>query len=337
MADLTAEGADHIAAKPTRHAGQSGFAALLPLAALLAFGLILLVFALSSAQFLRPGNLFQVIAQSSILAVLALGLTVVVIGGGENTLSGGIDLSLAANLGMGAAIYAVLAQAGQPDLLAIPAAILAGLALGAFNAFAIVVLGMLPLLATLGSMTLAVGIEQVVSRNTTILVATPLRRFLGGHDPLFGLPILAWALLLTSLIFALIVHYSRFGLNLQAVGGNPAAARAAGLNTRAWTAGSYLVSGFCGGLGALFSVGFLGASSTGSAEYLLPVIAATFLGTVFSRRLSPTIGGTLLAALFLGVLANGFQLLNISSYWVAGIQGVLMLAVVATTSLRRPL
>ena len=328
---------DTLQTTPVSRFTRAGLVALLPLGALILFVLILAVFAISSPQFLLPGNLAQVVAQSSILGVLAIGLTVVVIGGGENTLSGGIDLSLAANLGMGAAIYATLAQAGQPEPVAIAGAILAGLALGAFNAFAVVVVGMLPLLATLGSMTLAVGVEQVVSRNTTILVATPLRAVLGGTDPLFGLPVLAWALLLTSGIFALIVHFTPAGLNLQAVGGNPAAAHAAGLNTRAYTAGSYIMSGFCGGLGALFSVGFLGASSTGSAEYLLPVIAATFLGSVFSRRLAPTIGGTLLAALFLGTLANGFQLLNISSYWVAGIQGVLMLAVAATTSPRRPL
>jgi ribose transport system permease protein len=321
------------AAETRRHKGLSE---LLPVAlrlgALILFAAIFLFFALSSPFFLRPGNLFLIVSQSAILTVLAIGLTVVVVTGGDNALAGGIDLSLAANMGLSAAVYATLAQAGQPEVLAVAAALLAGLSVGFLNAFSVAVLGMLPLLATLAAMTVVAGAEQVITRNATIMVDTPLRAFLGGADPLFGLPVLAWALLSLSAVFGLVLHFTPLGLNLQAVGANPLAARAAGLNVSRHVAGAYVTAGLCGGIGGLFSASFLGASASGSDTYLLPVIAATFLGTVFSRRLVPSIGGTLLAALFLGMLINGFQLLNVSSYWVAGIQGVLTLAVVAATS-----
>ena len=69
---------------------------------------------------------------------------------------------------------------------------------------------------------------------------------------------------------------------------------------------------------------------------MLPVLAAALLGTVFSRRFVPTVGGTLIAALFIGFLANGFQLLGISSFWVSGVQGALILLVVALTSFAKP-
>ena len=72
------------------------------------------------------------------------------------------------------------------------------------------------------------------------------------------------------------------------------------------------------------------------SDTVLPPEAAALLGTVFSRRFVPTMGGTLLSALFIGFLANGFQLLSVSSYWVAGVQGALILLVVAVTSFARP-
>jgi ribose transport system permease protein len=80
----------------------------------------------------------------------------------------------------------------------------------------------------------------------------------------------------------------------------------------------------------------LSASTPGTGELLLSILAAALLGTVFSRRFVPTAGGTLLSTLFIGFLANGFQLLNVSSYWVNGVQGALILLVVAATSFAKP-
>nr|WP_312861775.1 hypothetical protein [Segnochrobactrum spirostomi] len=95
---------------------------------------------------------------------------------------------------------------------------------------------------------------------------------------------------------------------------------------------SYLLSGLLGGLAGILSVAFLSGSTSGSGEMLLSIVATAFLGIVFSRRLVPTIGGTLAAALFLGILINGFQLMRLSSYWVSGIEGALILLVVAATA-----
>ena len=111
------------------------------------------------------------------------------------------------------------------------------------------------------------------------------------------------------------------------------AARAAGLYVNCYIAVSYVLSGVCAAVGAILSVSLLNGSSTGSGAMLLSVVVSALLGVVFSRRFIPTITGTFLSVLFIGFLINGFQLTNVSSYWVNGVEGVLILFVVAATSL----
>lgn len=332
MTSISTEASPEASAWESREIGAL-LPAILRAGALVLFAAIFVVFAIQSPLFLSPGNLLAIVSQSSVLGILAFGLTLVVIVGGDNALAGGIDLSLAATMGLAAAVYATLVRTGQPEAIAIGGALAAGLGIGLLNAVSVVWLRMLPLLATLAGMTIAVGLEQLVTKSATILVDSSLTRFLGGTDA-FGFPVLAHALLATAVLLVLVTRYTTLGLNMQAVGGNPLAARAAGLRVPLYIGGSYVASGLFGALGGLFSVSFLGASSKGADEMLLPIIAATFLGVVFSRRLVPTIAGTLAASLFIGMLTNGFQLLNVSSYWVSGIQGVLTLLVVAATTVR---
>ena len=135
---------------------------------LLALLLILAVFAVSAPNFLSPGNIANVFAQSAILGILAFGLTCVVIGGGSNVVSGGLDLSLAANLGLCAAVYSSLNNAGLNPAQAIGLTLLCGLAVGALNGFTVVVLRLPPLLATLASMNLIAGLELVLTQNSVL-------------------------------------------------------------------------------------------------------------------------------------------------------------------------
>ena len=280
-------------------------------------------------------NIFNVVEQSAILGVLAFGTAVVIIGGGAEVQTGGIDLSIAANAGLCAAVFATLSAAGFNPVLVLLATLGTGLAVGALNAFAVVGLGILPLLATLAVMNVAAGLELTLTENTVVSAASPVLVFL-QTGRFLGVSALAWALILFSALIALVVHRMAVGLRLYAVGGHPEAARAAGLNVGAYVAGTYLFSGFCAAFASVLLVSRLSASTPGTGELLLSVLAAALLGTVFSRRFVPTMGGTLLSTLFIGFLANGFQLLGVSSYWVAGVQGALILLVVAATSFARP-
>jgi ribose transport system permease protein len=315
-------------------AGRSWAALALRAGSLLTFAAVLVFFSATAPFFLSFFNFTNVMAQSAILATLAFGMTVVIIGGGGNVVTGGIDLSVAANLGLCAAVYASLIQAGHGDAAAIAVTLLAGLGVGAANAFAVVVVGILPLLATLAVMNVVAGLELVLTENTVLSASTPLLAAINDAGP-FGFPNLAYILLITAAILTLLVQYSPFGLRLQAVGEHREAARAAGLPVARYVASTYLISGFFAAVAAILSVAYLSGSSTGSAELLLGVVVTALLGVVFSSRLVPTITGSLLAALFIGFLGNGFQLLNISSYWVSGVQGALILLVVAATSVLR--
>ncbi|MDC7746158.1 ABC transporter permease [Rhizobium binxianense] len=318
---------------PPRPAGNIAAAAL-RFGSLIAFAAILIIFSLTAPYFLSIGNIGNVLGQSAISGVLAIGLTIVLIAGGSNVVTGGIDLSLAANMGLSAAVYASLTQLGYGDATAIAAAILTSALIGMVNAVAVVFAGIVPLLATLAVMNVVAGLELVLTGNTVLPASTPFLSALSASDP-FGIPVLAYVLLGFTAIAAAIVQYTPLGLRLYAVGEFPDAARAAGLPLRRLLAGAFIASGLSGGIAGILSVSYLSGSTTGSGEMLLPVVVTALLGSVFSRRLVPTVTGTLLSALLVGFLTNGFQLLNISSTLVSGVQGVLILIVVSATTLLR--
>ncbi|MBB3742513.1 ribose transport system permease protein [Rhizobium sp. BK591] len=318
---------------PPRPAGNIAAAAL-RFGSLIAFAAILIVFSLTAPYFLSIGNIGNVLGQSAISGVLAIGLTIVLIAGGSNVVTGGIDLSLAANMGLSAAVYASLTQLGYGDATAIAAAILTGALIGTVNAIAVVYAGIVPLLATLAVMNVVAGLELVLTGNTVLPASTPFLSALSASDP-FGIPVLAYVLLGFTAIATAVVQYTPLGLRLYAVGEFPDAARAAGLPLRRLLSGAFVASGVSGGIAGILSVSYLSGSTTGAGEMLLPVVVTALLGSVFSRRLVPTVTGTLLSALLVGFLVNGFQLLNISSTLVSGVQGVLILIVVSATTLLR--
>lgn len=308
--------------------------AVLRFGSLLAFAAILVVFSLTAPYFLSVGNIGNVLGQSAISGVLAIGLTVVLIAGGSNVVTGGIDLSLAANMGLSAAVYATLIQLGYGDATAAAAALLTGLAIGAVNAVAVVLAGIVPLLATLAVMNVVAGLELVLTQNTVVSASTDFLTVISASDS-FGIPILAYVLIGFTAIATAIVQYTPVGLRLYAVGEFPDAARAAGLPLKRLLAGAFIASGLCGGFAGILSVSYLSGSTTGAGEALLPVVVIALLGSVFSRRLVPTVLGTLISALFIGFLTNGFQLLNLPSTLVSGVQGLLILIVVSATTLLR--
>lgn len=315
-------------------AGSRGTALLIRVAAYVAFAVVMLYFAAFARGFVSPTNLVNVVEQSAVLGILAFGMTVVVIGGGSNVVSGGIDLSIAANVGLSGAVFAVSLKAGYPPAAAVLLTLGTGLAIGAVNALAVVGLGILPLLATLAVMNVCAGAELVLTENVVITVDSPITDFFSNASFL-GVSALAWSLVVATLVFAVLLQLSRWGLRLHAVGAYPDAARAAGLPVTLYVVSSYLVSGLCGSVASILYVSRLSSATPGAGEMLLSVIVTALMGVVFSRRLVPTVGGTLLSVLFIGFLINGFQLVNVSSYWVNGVQGVLILLVVSMTSLTR--
>ncbi|EPE94357.1 ABC transporter permease [Rhizobium grahamii] len=243
-------------------------AAALRFGSLLAFAFILVIFSLTAPYFFTIGNIGNVLGQSAIAGVLAIGLTIVLIAGGSNVVTGGIDLSLAANMGLSAAVYASLIQLGYGDATAAAGAIITGLAIGAVNAVAVVLAGIVPLLATLAVMNVIAGLELVLTQNTVVPASTDVLTAISTSDS-FGIPVLAYILIGFTAVVAAIVQYTPIGLRLYAVGEFPDAARAAGLPLERLVAGAFIASGLCGGLAGILSVSYLSGSTTGSGEMLL--------------------------------------------------------------------
>ncbi len=300
-----------------------------------ALGAILLYFSVFARGFTSTFNILNVIEQSAILTVMAYGMTMVFIGTGTDVQKGGIDLSVAANAGLCAAIFVILLKAGYSDLVAIPAALVTGIAVGLLNGLAVVTFRIMPLLATLAVMNIASGLELAVTENSVVSASSPVLSLLQSGK-FFGVSALVWLLVIVTIITGVLTHLTPFGVRLYAVGGFMEAARAAGIKTGRFVYFSYAFSGVCAAIASIMIVSRLSASTPGTGLLLLPILAAALLGAVFSRRFVPTILGTLIAALFIGVLANGFQLMGISSYWVNGVQGALILLVVAVTSFAKP-
>jgi ribose transport system permease protein len=307
---------------------------LVRLTSLLAFLGILTYFSLAAPLFLSYANVLNVVQQSAVLGVLAFGMTTVFIAGGAHVISGGIDLSAASNLGLSAAIYASVIQAGGTDWIALPLTLFTGLLIGAINAWAIVGLRIFPLLATLATMNICAGFELVLTQNTVVPAASSLLTAVAATGSL-AVPNIVYIFLCVAAFLIILIEATPFGLRLYAVGGFREAAVAAGIRADRYVATSYLISGLSGSVAAILSLSLLNGSSPGSGEMLLSVVLVALLGVIVSRRSVPTISGTLVSCLFIGFLVNGFQLTNVSSYWVNGVQGGLILLVVAGSSFSR--
>src|SRR5271166_3495457 len=213
---LTALG-DPIANAKGRRATAGWPSLLIRAGSLFAFASVILYFAIAAPAFLTFGNIANVLEQSAILGVLSFGMTIVMIGGGSNVITGGIDLSLAGNLGLCAAVYASLLQSGQPDALAVFLTFFTGLSVGLLNTIAVVVLGILPLIATLAVMNICAGFELVLTQNTVIPATSPFLAALADNGPL-GISYLAYIFVVLAFIFIVGVEFTPFGLRLYAVG-----------------------------------------------------------------------------------------------------------------------
>lgn len=316
-----------------RRAARRGAPPWLSWAGYLAVLAVLVVLAVSSPAFLAPGNLTAVLNQAAVTAIAGFGLAVVVVTGGDDVVEGGIDLSVGAVAGLAGTVAAVASQAGLPPAAAVPAALLVAVLAGAVNGVA-VVLGLRPLLATLATMSIAGSLTLVASDNVKVPFAGEEYGWL-RDGTIAGLPLAVVVMLVIFAVVGIGLGATRWGVRSYAVGQNPTAAAVAGIRTRRYIAGSYLVSaGLAGVAGVLLSVRLSAAVPGLGTQILLDIILVAFMSVVFSRRLVVTIPGTLVAAVFVAALTNGFTLSGVASQWVGAAKGVLILAVLAVVAVR---
>lgn len=297
------------------------------------FALLLANFAVQSEFFLTTGNFSNILRQSAPDVILASALALIVMAGGTDVVVGGIDLSLPAAAVLGVAVFAVRLEDGDPILLALLLAALAVVSVGLVNAFLVVIIRLTPLLATLTTSIAVVGITDWISGRRLINLDHGL--IVGIRDnTLFGVRYPILISLATAAVITFIGHRTRFGLRMQAVGGNRAAAETSGLKATRYLAASFVLASLFAVVATLVLTARSAGYSTGLDDrLLLDMVLATFIGSAFSGRRVVTVPGAVLGAVLVRALGNGFQLLAVDVFQVDMIKGALILLVVASAAL----
>lgn len=302
---------------------------------LLLFALLLIWLSVQSPYFLSWENISRMLVQSVPLAILSFGLVYVIAAGGDDVVSGGIDLSLPAIAVLGVALLSLgMMEWMIPWPLMLAGLIIACLVCGGINALLVLAAGLPPLLATLSTSVAFTGVTNLITGQRRISVDDPLMMsFRDGSA--FGVPYALIYLVVVFVGFQVLLHHSRFGQHLQAVGGGKDMAQMSGLNVRRLILASWFIAAIAAALAVFPLLAQGSGSSSGTATPLLmEMVLATFLGGAFSRRRVVTIWGALLGAILVNALSNGLGLLGVNIFWMGAIKGVLILVVLAASALQ---
>ena len=292
------------------------------LAGLVGLGILLTIL---TPDFLTVSNLLNVLQQTSINAIIAIGMTFVI-------LSGGIDLSVGSLVALSGVALAFALQAGAPIPLAILAGLLAGGAAGLVNGLLITRGKLPPFIATLGMMSVARGITLFWTDGRPVSgFEAAFRSLATGKVLMIPAPVLLTALLYAAAHFLL--NRTRFGLYVYAIGGNEEATRLSGVAVRLHKTMVYVLAGLMSAVASVILTARLNsAQPIAGMMYELDAIAATVIGGTSLLGGSGTIGGTLIGALVMGVLRNGLNLLGISSFLQQVVIGLVIIAAVLVDS-----
>jgi ribose/xylose/arabinose/galactoside ABC-type transport system permease subunit len=292
---------------------------------------VLGAFAATSDVFLEQDNLRNILIQISVVGVAAIGTTIVL-------LSGGIDLSVGGAVLLGAVVIGSLAERhGLPLPVAIAGGIAAATLLGVLNGILVAVVGVEPILATLGTLLLGTGVAKLILGSGWIQVEDEFFARIAGDAVVFDLPWMVLIMLALFAVSAFVMQKTPFGRSVYAMGNNRRAGELSGLPLTRLTIGCYALAGLFSGVGGLLLVSQLGIVSQGDAAGLeFEAITAALIG-----GLSVTAGGvgrlekTLLGALIVGMLTNYQTIRGVPpEYQDAVLGGILLLAVIADRFVR---
>ena len=296
---------------------------------LLALIILCTTLAIITPKFLTLPNLMIIVTQVTINALLAFGVTFVII-------TGGIDLSLGSIVAVTSVITATFARADTyPLVVPLGLGLLVGLAFGAFNGLVITKGKVPPFIVTLGTMTIGRGLALILSKGRPISNLSDAFNYIGGGN-LFGIPLPIVILVIVFIICTLLLKKTIMGRYVYAVGGNELAARASGISVNRVKMFVYTLGG---GLAALGGIILTSRISTGQPNvgigFELSAIAAAIIGGTSTSGGVGSITGTLLGALLIGVISNSLDLLNVTSYYQSVLMGLIIIGAVLLDSLNK--
>lgn len=301
---------------------------------LLVFIVILsLAVQLRNPSFLSGENINDMITNTAILSILALGMMLVLI-------TRGIDLSIGAVIGISGMVSAQVISANQglnPVLILLLGTTI-GMICGVINGFLVSKIGILPIIATLGMMNIFRGLTFRISGGEWVSSYQMPESFVSiATGKTLGINNLIVIAIVIYLIFFYFINHTRTGRQIYAVGSNPDSAKVSGINENKILLLVYSIMGGLAGLsGVLWVSKFASAQGDTASGYEMTVIAACILGGVSIAGGSGKISGLILGAILIGLLNNALPLLNVSPFWQNAIQGfIILFAVIMNTLVKR--
>jgi ribose transport system permease protein len=298
----------------------------MPLISLL---LLCLVTALLTDRFISPLNLSNILVQSSIMAVIAMGMTFVIVGGG-------FDLSVGSTAALSGCIASmVMLQLGITA--GVFAGILAGAAVGLANGLVIAFLDVNPFITTLGTMVLVRGVVFLITGGAPVSGETGLpAEFIGfGSERLLGIHYLVWVPAILLVVLSLVMHVTPYGRRVYATGGGREAAYLSGVPVRRVIASTYIWCGALAGLaGVMLAARLQSGQPTAGEFYELTAIAAVVLGGAALHGGEGTLYKSVIGVFIMIVLGNALNLLNVDSYWQRVAIGGVIIAAAAAERIR---
>lgn len=290
---------------------------------LLGLFLIVIVITILNPSFMTTDNILNILRQVSISALIAFGMTFVI-------LTGGIDLSVGSTLALTGAVAATMLASGMDPVLTIFAALLLGAILGAVNGVIIAKGKVAPFIATLATMTIYRGLTLVYTDGRPVSnLGNEITFQMLGKGYFFGIPVPVCTMILAFIALYVIMHKTTFGRRVYAVGGNEAASKLSGINVDRVKIAVYSLTGMLAALSALILTSRLNsAQPTAGTSYELDAIAAVVLGGTSLTGGKGWIFGTLVGALIIGVLNNGLNLIGVSSFFQQVVKGIVILIAV---------
>lgn len=289
----------------------------------LGFFFIFILFSFSSPYFLKGRNISNILVQSSILAIIAAGETIVI-------LTGGIDLSVGSIVALTSLFSAfVIVDMGQPVVTGIIMALILSGIIGLVSGVAISYGKVPAFIATLGMMSIARGGALALKSGQPIAGIPAAYENLATYEIFGFIPIFIIYFLVVYIIGYIFLVHTRHGRYIYAIGGNIDAARLSGVNVKIYKTLAYVICGFFAGIGGVLLTARLDyATPIAGIGYELDVIAATVIGGTSLAGGEGNIFGTFLGAVLIGTLRNGLTLLNVSSYYQQIIIGVVIVGAV---------
>jgi ribose transport system permease protein len=284
--------------------------------------LLVLVFTVLADGFLTFSNVRNIALQTSMIAIVAIGMSFVIF-------TAGIDLSVGSVMALSGALAAgVAVNFGLDTYLSIGVGLIIGVVIGALNGLLIVKGGIPPFVATLSMLAVARGLTLVYTEGRPI-AGLDERFIYFGSEQLLGIPVPVIIMIVIAVIAHLVTRYTPFGLHVYSTGGNEETTRLAGISPDRIKMAVYMISGFLAALGGILLTARLWSAQPNAAlGWELDAIAAPVLGGTSLFGGVGSIGGTVIGAFIIGVLSNGLNLMGVPSYHQQVIKGLVFILAV---------